>query len=448
MANLTTAQQRERTARLLVAPPEEVARELDRYGDLLRREENRGDESLERALLERDEPLIALALARNAQTEDVVQRLYRSGKQPPTNPQDAAYKSGLRCACLANSSACFRLFLARPPFSLMSDAELAELARQGDIDECHALLSNAALRDSCLIALYERNGSFSAIDDDRWQQLVVATATNPRLVTEIDYPDAPDLEFMDVHRALFGALGRYQISWNSSWGLYELLVNLNPFLLPPPNSAKEVRTLLGSWQGIAVTGYRGREREGEYTQLSWVDELRCLTASYYGEALEYGADGKLVRVSVGDRNAPDVALRCAAYGHGKLTPDQMKSDFERDGLAFTLAALSNIGAFNDQNRKIIEEQFLQGKGLIRLYDQRCKQFSKQFPRFVVRPLSETGVALTDGIVPPEATSLTEVRAEVSEVQKSLTTLSGTLGRLQAVVLWGLLVLALLVLWRR
>ena len=445
MEKLTTAQQRARHARLLMLSPVDASRELELYGDRLRSEPHSGsnDTELELAMLERRDRLINLALARNAEDPPVLGSLYALGTKPAENSEDARYKAALRISCLANCAAGHSAQYAFPT-SWMPKADLLNLVTCGDLGECDALLSNPVLSDAILIELYRRQESFESTSDERWIRYIGMSSRNPRLVTEIDYPDAPDFGFIHIHEALVDMLGKFPLKGDSSFLLFGLLRRLNPFLVPAPSSAASLRTMLESWRGATLIGFGNKEQEGFYTDLSMREELRCLAASLYAKAHERTIDGKWHFVPVGDANADDIAFRCAAYATTALTPEIMSAHFQRDGLAFTLAALGNVAMYTEENRRFLEENALQGR-LIRLYAKRCDQYAKKFPSFSVYPVTEMGRQLTAFVEP----AISQRRmANAAESTEAVEALVNRVDRLKSLVILGFAIIIVLILWKR
>ena len=449
MEKLTRAQQRERLARLLVMPPIDAARELETYGVTIRDEprfHQTGDEHLERALLGRNAPVINLALARNALNSQILKALYVIGQSLPIGDTDAAYKAGLRSACLGNCVGEVSELSAFPVAWIGRDA-FCELVQSGDIVECDALLSNPSLSTGHLVNLYQRDGPFAAVDDLRWTQLIEASTKNPRFVTEIDYgADGPDLGFLNLHRAVFQMFSTFPMTWPSTWALTNLFHRLNPFLLHGPDGVESVRMLLNQWRGILIEGFGNKEQEGDYTDLSWMEEMRCLVASFYGRAMTKNADGKYEWEYLGSVDSPDLALRCGAYGKRPLSTDEMKVGFESDGQAFALAALSNSSTFSDKNRRYFEETCLQGS-IIGLYTQRCEQFAKTNSSFDVRPITESGRDLAQDLSSTEPSPAPIVATELEKLQNTVVALQSMVTKLQSYLLWGLIILGALLVWR-
>src|SRR5438876_3359156 len=89
-------------ARLSVASPEEVVRELKRVAQKPRFELWGRDETIEALLVERNDRLINLGLACYGTSKEVFTALYKHGLEKPAGVADERYKRGLRIGCLSN----------------------------------------------------------------------------------------------------------------------------------------------------------------------------------------------------------------------------------------------------------------------------------------------------------------------------------------------------------
>jgi hypothetical protein len=80
------------------------------------------------------------------------------------------------------------------------------LLAEAKSNEVMALIQNPKVSEDLLEALLERQGAFADVVEERWQQLLWMSASNARLVTEYEYPDAPDTEHYRIHKSIFGLL--------------------------------------------------------------------------------------------------------------------------------------------------------------------------------------------------------------------------------------------------
>jgi hypothetical protein len=208
-----------------------------------------------------------------------------------------------------------------------------------------------------------------------------------------------------------------------------------------PHRARSGQRRFSRWEIVlAETNNRnGKKREGFYTSLTFVEEFRVLMAALYGRVFE----NKTSRV-VGSADDPDLILRCAYYGNTALSPEQIRSAFQRDGDAFVYAALYNENLFTKRDCRAELEECLRGT-LRFVYHRRCEQIHQRRPAFDPRPVSETGFAILDDVVdaqaPPDPQALPRLEKRVAELQKETS-------RLSKLTLWGFAILLGVIVLRR
>jgi hypothetical protein len=135
--------------------------------------------------------------------------------------------------------------------------------------------------------------------------------------------------------------------------LFPFLERLQSRFAAPPDSIKHV---LDRWS-VAQSDTKNAQQQ----QLHSPDEFRCLIAALYG-----GDKAILQQHNVSD----DVAIRCAYYGNAKLTLQEMKAGYERDGKMFSLAVLFNGHVLHNVVwRNPLECRYLIDEGL---YRRRCE----------------------------------------------------------------------------
>jgi hypothetical protein len=125
----------------------------------------------------------------------------------------------------------------------------------------------------------------------------------------------------------------------------------------------------GYWDKVANQIASDRKPlEGYHTSLSLKDEFRCLIAALYGRGTSKptaedlrNKDWRLRSFIHGSPNAKDVALRCAYYGKGEITPQEVKAGYKRDEKAFVFAVLFNDKIYEDSAlRKLLQEEYWDG----------------------------------------------------------------------------------------
>lgn len=357
------AEERIREARLILARPEQVLAELEKYGDELKKGE---DEDLEKSLLARGEPLIDLGLARYARYKEVVTSLYQKSRAMSADRLQERYLRGLRIACLSNEVV--GGVVRRFPQNILGKKEFARLVAEGDEEDLAALLSNRNLADEVLEDLYNNAGLFASLPDERRRCLVILSVGNPRLTTKEDSEGGPDLGYMRIHKALISMLASVPTTADWLITLRELLNQLDPDELGFRD--EPITSILERWAQVPVPE-DGTFKDGYYTALPMRDEFRCLVAAMYGEHYCRGKDDKSTSRILGYPDSPDVVLRCAYYGKAQLTEKEMKDGFARDKDAYVLAVLCNESVYHDSAlRKLLEDKQLSGD-LIYLYRRRC-----------------------------------------------------------------------------
>src|SRR5262249_39684024 len=143
-------------ARLSVASPEEVLRELKRIAQKPRIELFGRDKTIEALLVERNEPVINLGLACYGTNEEVFKALYKHGLEKPADATDERYKRGLRIGCLSNTSVPAAHFSFDFPRDLIGPEEVHRVLATGEDAEAEALICNPSVSDKLLEELYKR----------------------------------------------------------------------------------------------------------------------------------------------------------------------------------------------------------------------------------------------------------------------------------------------------
>lgn len=340
-------------ARLQLASPEKVYRELQQIAQQSRGQLITRNDAIEAALIERNQPLINLGLACFGTNKEVFKVLYKHSLESPRDAADAQYKRGLRIGCLSNSAVITAHFVFDFPRELIGDAELIRVLTGGDAEEVEAMLCNPSIADKLLEELYSHTGIFASIPEERWCSLVYVSRKNQRLGTEKEYSDMPDMGHYGIHKAIFRLLEIAPLERHWLTVLYGLLDELNFSQVFHPES---IEPLLARWAQLDDKGSKGEPREGYFSSLSLKDEFRCLIASLYGRT--YSNKKSTV---YGSPRAKDVAMRCAYYGNGELSASDMKAGYERDGEIFVFAAMNNNNLLSKSAlRKTFEEDMVSG----------------------------------------------------------------------------------------
>ncbi|QKM44059.1 hypothetical protein HI792_15885 [Ralstonia solanacearum] len=420
-------------ARLKLAEPDVVYHALESYGQfLVARSRWDYDKELENALLGRDNRLIDLALAKNAASDDVVGGLYRRSLEGTSDPD---YDKAVRLACLANQAAVNMLL---PANSQGIDAtELRRLALQGDSDELGALMRNPGRRN-VLVAAYGRQGVFENIPDERWFHLVSNSVDNPGLNVDESNVYGPDFTAWDLQKAIVGLLQTAPVEPRWIYALYSLLLTLNPENARSLESKAAFQELLARWKAARVpkTLDKAVDAEGYYSTNTLVEEFCGVMAALYGHIFE---NRKFEQVGAFD--SEDLVLRCAHYGRGEMSPEQMGQAWEKDGNLFALTALFNNQLLLKTSCRQRLEDFLPSD-LQHVYARRCSQLQTKYKWFDPRPVTD-GVKeeLEESAPPADAAMVDRLSAQVVNMKEQVAALSKQ-------IWWGAIILTGLVLWHR
>ncbi len=321
-----------RKARLLALSPEEVFEELKKMSaktTAKRWSLNSGDE-YEISLINRNERLINLGLAAYGTNKNVLQALYKHGLEPAEDASDASYKEGLRIGCLSNITAPATNLFLRFPDEIIGPDETRRIVNNASDDEITALIQNPRVSENLLEALYKREGPFTDTPEEQWRKLIYMSASNARIATEYEYDNSPDMGHYGIHKSIFELLEAAPVDYHWLRTLYHLLDHLDFQQVHVPERIDHV---LGRWAQLPISKEKDSLQEGYFTNLNIRDEFRCLIAALYGRGF---AKNKIVLY--GDRDADDIALRCAYYAKGNLTPKDMEAGHEKTAGRFHLCS--------------------------------------------------------------------------------------------------------------
>ncbi len=361
-------------ARLQIAGPEPVYRELQQIAQKTRSELFGRNDEIELALLERNEQLINLGLACYGTNKEVFKALYKFTLETPRDEADAAYRRGLRIGCLSNEALRHAHWVDDFPRELIGETEIHRVIADGEHAEIEALLCNPSVSTKMLEELYEHRGALAPIPNERWCALVHVSGKNERIGTEQDWVDSPDMGHYGIHKALFRLLAIAPLEKHWLRTLYDLLSHLDYQQVASPETIDNV---LKRWAKLDDKDRNDKPSEGYYTSLSLKDEFRCLVASLYGRTYSEGKSS----VS-GSPSDTDVARRCAYYGNADLTAKDMQAGYERDKEVFVFAAINNGGILvKSALRKTFEEDML-GGDMTRRYLRNFNLTKKKWPNHV------------------------------------------------------------------
>lgn len=424
-------------ARLLVSPPEEVARELALYGEAIRRDPwtNRNGD-MEFALFAREDPLIALALAGNACSTEIIGALFRRAHAKDRDPVREPYWRGLRIACVANPGVC--------PATWITREEASEYLRHAEMSECDAFISNPKFESGYLKALYRGTAPFDKLQEERWAEFVHLSHKNPRLFEDRTDHENPDLEIGQIHEAIFQLLGKAPLTNQWLLALIQLVACLDPAVVYSP---EDIGQVLKRWEGFKPDSESGPPPAGWLTDLPMHREFRCVVAAQYGRTLDRA---KRNWKTHGDPNSHDEALRCAHYANADFTAEEAQSYLAKDHGVFSLGFLLHKHALHDRKLRAFMEESCVHRDNRWLYVRRCEQTHRARPSFDPRPLAEL---LRDEQALAERSRGSVTKDDIQRVNDALTSLkqevtavANGLTRLRAMVLGGLVLLGAVLLW--
>ena len=340
-------------ARVAVGSPDFCHQLLSRLGEDLKEEHaSTAEIAVYGTAIRRNDPLIDLAVAQYSPRPSHVRNCFMRTLGRAASTLQRNYRMGLRLACLQNQRRVADG--GGNPVSYLGKSGAAAFLNVASSDELSALFTNPGIDDSLMEALYRWDRPFSDLAPPRWSSMLVYCMNNPRLQQYRGTLDKPDLGHYRIHRAIWTFVERAPFNDIMGQIVLNTLARLNPQQVYLPNS---VQTALDRW------GMLGLRRMGQVghslTGLSRQEELRCLMASLYGRRPRALSD-----VSA---SSSDIARRCCYYASAQLTTREIRAAYERDGAAFLLAAVSNIGILLDATRSAVLEQYLADDWLTHRY---------------------------------------------------------------------------------
>jgi hypothetical protein len=420
--------------RLRLAAPDVVYSAMVEYGAYLqsRRWLGNYDSELEKCLLKRREPTIDLALASHAATDEVLADLYSRALGSSGQPD---FDKAIRLAYLANENA--TNWLSPSSGFLWSSGEFRRLVQKGDDDELSALLRNPSRR-SCVLEVYNRSPDIglTEVSDDRWLRVVQATLGNAALNRDDSSAHGPDHEAWNLSKSIVVLLQKAPATGRWLYMLYHLLLELNPASVATFATRDEFDELLSRWRQAteSMADRTEADRRGHYANKPISEEFAALIAALYGRLF---VNGKFELL--GELKSNDVHRRCAYYGHGEMTIDEIDEAWVRDERLFVLAALFNDTLLLNSASRQHLDSYLDGN-LQLLYDRRCEQLRAKYKRFDSAPSDSHRNAM----VAQRSTADEKIS---SEVTSQLNALAATVAKLQKHVIWGFFILAAIELWR-
>jgi hypothetical protein len=372
-------------ARLLTGAVDEVVKALADYGaDALEtRFPSSINESIEQALLERNDKRINLALAENASSWRVVGELFARTARPERELIAERYRQGLRIACLCNAAGGIGDYVSLAGgdhlTAWLAGEKATEFLKHATGDEIDALLANPRLSPDRLADLYLGEGLFASLTDQRRRRLIWPTTRNSRLDTDFSSFDGPDMEHSRLEEAIGLLVTTAPLAPDWLELLFDLIDRRNPFVFSAHLPKHES---INRWRDLRVSG---NDDSGYWTPLTRAQEFCVLLASSCWLADDIG---------YADADSDDIFRRCAFYGRSVLKSERLAGFFERDKAVFVFAALQNPTAYREPVRSRFESEclpaLLSGSNMWRRYKSRCMEFSKKHLWFDPRPVSDEG----------------------------------------------------------
>lgn len=409
-------------ARLMASPPDVVYRELQEYGAFqLAGLSYSYNEELEKALLNRGDPLIDLGLAEYCGVDAVGANLYQKASSGTPDP----HKQAIRIAVIRNQILP-RAILSRNKFGVVPDAEVERIAKTAVGEEVNALLTNPSGKN-LLAALFNRKSPFDGIPEERLLGLIYVAIRSPSLSDDDSNEFGPDSDASDLSKGVWNLLKTLTVSEASIEAMHWLLVTVDPgraILLD-----EDPTPVFNRWSKLEVSDkFKKRHAEpmGRYTSLDFKDEFICLLASLYGI---YHSDHKSVHL--GSLKDPNPVMRYCAYGTShygdrRMSASDLQQAYNRDGEAFIFAALNSRILLQVENARTIVERHMSGPHQIRLYHRRCLQIKKRRSDFNSNPITQWGADLMEDIVPKPSEDHQRIKAletQIDSVSKQVKTVS-------------------------
>ncbi len=403
--------------------------------------------------------MINLGLAQFGASWKVQSALY---KQSLANTADPGYGHAIRLAVLGNHSlVCdgWMRSLSRSPLTNPELLRLASTAGTKNADELGTLLRNRKPR-RLISDLVNRKPPFDQVAPKQFNWMLSVAAQNPcinRNDEDEPWSDAPDLTAYHTQQGIWKLVQSLPVSEDAIEALYSLLDSLELRRVYSPDEDPTPAIL--RWRSVALSEeFQKRNASYRYTELNYAQEFCCLAAALYGRW--YDRSSKKARtVYIGAVDSQDITLRCAHYGHvgatvpfGKtpLTIDQMRQMHDKDGDAFTLAALCNTSLVrNPKARAVFEDSEM-------LAARRTGEYG-DLPNLTLRHLYARRYKEVLGVELPterdDAPLSPELEA-VARIESGLASLATAIGqrlKSESIKTWwllALLALILIVLWSR
>lgn len=354
--------------RLLCTPPERVYDELKEYGAYVDKHSSWASSSeLEQSLYNRADRLINLGLAQFGATWEIQSALY---KQSFSDAEDPDYASALRLGVLGNCNLVCDGWMRHQGKSPLSDPELLRLAGTAGTEgsaALGALLRNRSVR-GLLADLFNRKPPFDRVAPQHFHWMVTVAAQNPCInQNDEDEPwsDSPDLTAYHLQEGIWKLVQTLPVAEGSIRAMHSLLGSLELRRVYAPEA--DPMAAIMRWRSIVVSeDFKKWNANYQYTALGYAEEFCCLAAALYSHWYDRSSN-EAKAIYIGAADSPDLILRCAyysnigramPYGEAPLTANQMRQMHDKDGDAFTLAALCNTSLIRNSTTRATLEGYV------------------------------------------------------------------------------------------
>ncbi|MCW8169754.1 hypothetical protein D8B22_11705 [Verminephrobacter aporrectodeae subsp. tuberculatae] len=299
---------------LLASSPEMVLAFLERRAVERRNDEDEVDEETEVALRGRNNLLVNLALAKHGKFMATVLPMF-----------EACEPSGaIRLATLANTMLGDRIFSDFPTDLFGGPEQMAAWMDTAPDDELSALFENPNLSNSFLTDLLKGSRSWD-VPDEKMLTIVTILANNERMRAAYA-GDSMDGFAEYLHGAVFNAAWKLaeRVPTTERWAL-ALRCLYNDCMQMEAFSIEKPLDLVARWHSDpADAELMAWESEG--LAGGWLSHYQGVRKGLARLAL--AKDYKLLAELLASE---DLALRCAAYSDGDLSPSQLSAAYDKDG---------------------------------------------------------------------------------------------------------------------
>jgi hypothetical protein len=427
-----------KTARLLHSPAIAVYDQLKDWATDAEAQMWR-DDKIEETLLQRDDPLVTLALAQFCGSDKVATLLYKRGS---ATTGDVAFNKALRLAVLGNFVVHRRIF-AKHTFGVVPDEDvLAFINTEKETDELHSIVTNPGGK-KLLAKLYNAEKPYDTIPEDKYLRAVFWSHENPAINEDESSIHGPDMQAWDIQKGIKRLMQNMPVTEQGLQTAYWLLRSVDP--RQAGSFDEDPTPMFKRWQTLQLSDDFKKYHEGDAHSLNLQEEFLVMLASVYGWYGTKTPDNKSKVIYLGNADSPDSLLRCAWYAkERKITPEQMEAGQSRDGDAFVVAAMYNDTIFWDAKKRALLEGYITGR-LIHRYKRRCEQLKKKHPEFNLAPVSEQGAALLED---EEAPQQTEDQKRLERIEGTLAATAKQLQSVYKVLTWILIlvIVTIVMIW--